>query len=440
MDVPAAGPAGTVAAMEGSHRRAWRLVLAGTLVSATGAGLTLPFLLVYLHQVRHISLPVAGAVLATSGLIGLAASTTGGSLADRVGLGRVVVVGLACSAAGRAALAAVHGPLAAAGAVALVGVGDATTWPALNGLVADLVPEAGRHRAYAVRFGVLNAGIGLGGLIAGAVVSLRHPGTFEALYLADGASSLAFAAVAAWALRGLGRPAAPPPDEGGEAAGPGGYRAVLGDRTFRWWLATAALFTTFGYAQLDGAWAEWATGVAHASPHVVGFAFAANTGVIVVAQLGVAARTTAWRRSRLLAVTGAGWAVSWGISAAAALPALRGAAADGLLIGALGLFGLAETCFSPVHGGMPNQLAPLGLRGRYNALTTTVWNGAQLLGPPLAGVLLGSAAPGAWAAVVVAGCVAAGGAGLRLGRRLPAEVERPPAPVPAAAAAGSGRP
>ena len=66
-------------------RRAFRLTLAGTVVSALGQGLTLPYLFLYLHDVLGAPLPVAGVVLAVASIVGLAATGLGGALGDRVG-------------------------------------------------------------------------------------------------------------------------------------------------------------------------------------------------------------------------------------------------------------------------------------------------------------------------------------------------------------------
>jgi len=53
-------------------RGAW-VVLAADLLSAVGTGMTLPFLLVYLHTARGLSLPVAGAAAASIAAASLAA-------------------------------------------------------------------------------------------------------------------------------------------------------------------------------------------------------------------------------------------------------------------------------------------------------------------------------------------------------------------------------
>ena len=51
--------------------RTTRLFLVGNTVSMVGTGLVLPFLLIYLHQVRGIALPVVGALLAGVAVAGL---------------------------------------------------------------------------------------------------------------------------------------------------------------------------------------------------------------------------------------------------------------------------------------------------------------------------------------------------------------------------------
>src|SRR5688572_8976660 len=87
--------------------RAW-LILAADAISALGSGLTLPFFLVYLHQVRGIELGVAGLILSTVAVAGLLGNPAGGWLADRIGARRTVIAGLVLAAGGAAALAFVH--------------------------------------------------------------------------------------------------------------------------------------------------------------------------------------------------------------------------------------------------------------------------------------------------------------------------------------------
>jgi len=409
-------------------RRAWRLSLAGTLVNALGSGLTLPFLIVYLHGIRHVPLPVAGLIVAVSAIAGIVGGAAGGPVGDRFGLGRCLVAGLLLQAIGTALLAVGGGAAEAVVAVAVIAIGDGVAWPALNGLVASQVPPPEQPRAYALRFGVMNAGIGAGGIASGFIVSLSDPGSFRLVYTLDAASTLVFAAVVGLGMRRTPGFRPDPAHHAARAAheGPRGYRAVLADRAFLGFLGLGLLLSTFGYAQLDGPWAAFATLVGHATPQVVGLAFGANTAAIVLAQLGVVRLTRTWRRTRLLALTGALWAAAWAMTGFAALPALAGLPAAIVLIGSLGLYGLGETFFSPVAGALPNVLAPDHLRARYNALASATWPIGGLVGPAVAGALLGGAVPISWVVLITAGTLLAAIGGLALARILPAHAELAP--------------
>ncbi len=406
-------------------RRAFRLTLVGTLVSSLGQGLTLPFLFVYLHAVLGLSLPVAGVVIAAGAAAGLAATGFGGPLGDRIGLGRLAGIGLLVQAGGTALLAVAPTPAPAVAGVVGTAVGNAMLWPGLNGLVAAQVPPERQSRAYALRFGLLNAGLGLGALVSGWVVSIQHPASFHLVYAIDGSATAIAAVLVLLGLRGTPGYAAEVVVR--EHAERGGYLAALRDRPFVGYLAVTLALGVFGYAQLDGPWAAFVTGAGGGSTRIVGFAFAANTAAIVVLQLVVERFTRRLRRSRLLVLTALVWAVAWGLTGVAALPEARGPVAAVGFVLALAVFGLGETFYSLVSGAMPNALAPEHLRGRYNSLGAASWPLGGFVGPPLAGVLLGGGLPGSWVGVIVVGLLVTAVAAAVLGPRLPTTIERPAA-------------
>ena len=70
-------------------RSVWTME-AGGLANAFGNGITFPFLVIYLHNVRGLSLATAGLVLAAHSAVGLVASPVAGLLIDRFG-GRVTL-------------------------------------------------------------------------------------------------------------------------------------------------------------------------------------------------------------------------------------------------------------------------------------------------------------------------------------------------------------
>ena len=71
------------------------------------------------------------------------------------------------------------------------GLGQAAAWPTWNALLGVMVDDDKISRlAFARNFQLLNLGLGIGAIVGGLVVHVREPGTFVAVYLADGASNL----------------------------------------------------------------------------------------------------------------------------------------------------------------------------------------------------------------------------------------------------------
>src|SRR5439155_24896676 len=66
----------------------------GALVNAFGNGVALPFLLIYLHNVRGISFGLAGSAAAVQSAAALASGFLCGTLSDRLGPKRVLLAAL----------------------------------------------------------------------------------------------------------------------------------------------------------------------------------------------------------------------------------------------------------------------------------------------------------------------------------------------------------
>ncbi len=160
-----------------------RRLIASDAISAVGTGLVLPLTLIYLHSVRHIPLATTGLLLAIPGVVGLVVVPVAGTLMDRIGARRVLAGCMLLLAVAQVALAFTRTAAWAAPVLLLQGVALSPTFPALNTLLGSLTAGELQQRAFAVNFTVLNAGIGVGGLIGGAVVDVHHPGTFQLMFL-----------------------------------------------------------------------------------------------------------------------------------------------------------------------------------------------------------------------------------------------------------------
>jgi MFS family permease len=438
VSTPAAPPRPRLADFWHDLSRDGKLLLSTVAVDALGTGLVLPFAVVYLHDVRHIPLGTAGTVIAVPAMVALLLLGPVGSIIDRLGPRRVQVVALVAQMIGTLLLSQVHTAGEAAVAFAFMGVGQAAFWPASQSLVAAVVPSAIRQRYFGVSFTLLNAGIGLGGLVAGLVVTTRHPWSFSAVYLADAASFLLPIAVLALPLRHVGNAVehlaqatpATLPEDGPQ---PGGYLAVLQDPVFRSVLVITFFSAFVGYAQMEAGWTAYARTVAEASTRVIGFAFAANTAVIVLLQLVVLQRIEGRRRTRALMLMSAIWAVAWTVMGLSGL--VPGTLlASVMLVASLGVFGLGETLLSPVGAAVTNDLAPDHLRGRYNAVNSAVFQMAAVVGPIAAGHLLGWRLPAVFVGMLLAGCAVMVLLLRRVERVIPAQANG--LPVPQTEAAG----
>ena len=424
-----------------------RRILVGTMFSSVGRGLTLPFLLVYLTQVCGLDAGTVGLLVGWMGVVALVLAPFGGSLVDRLGPRRVVLPLQFVAALGTGSLALVDSALTAFGSLTVIAVAFAALWAGQTTMLASLVTDEERPRVFGLSFTLLNLGIGAGGAIAGAVVDASRPATFHAIYLADAVSYLIPAGIL-FSLPRVGRrivsasathqdsaasqdrtPTEAPTagtDRGTDHTAPkarGGYGQVLRDRAFIRFFIFGLALTTFGYAQVEVGFTAFATQVAEVTPRVIGWAFAANTFVIVLAQLFVVRWLEGRSRTRALAVVGLVFATCWIVLAGAGLAGRHGLAALAILgvVGAFVIFATGETLLSPVMPTITNALAPDELRGRYNAVASMVWGVSGVVGPVAAGPLIGGGYAGVWVLLVTGGCLLASGLALDLHRRLTPE-------------------
>ena len=395
-----------------------RLLLAGVAIDAFGTGLTLPFLVVYLHAVRGLPLETVGLIVAVPAALALFLLGPVGVLVDRLGPRRVVMTALAAAASGALLRSRAETAPAAFLARTLTGIAAAAFWPANDSLVASVVPSEQRQRYFGVSFALLNAGIGVGGVVGALFVDVAHPNSFVGVYRADALTFLVPLALLAVPLRHVGGPVA----HGRTTAVPtaGTYGDVLRDPVFRRLLLLSFVSSFVGYGQVEGGWTAYSNAIARVSTRALGIAFAVNTTTIVLLQVVVLRLIQGRPRTRMLMLQAALWSASWAIlGVAGRVPATPLAAV--LVVSAFGVFAVGETLMSPTLPAIRNDVAPDALRGRYNAAAGVAFQLAHLTGPTVAGFLLGANRGDLFITMLVGGCGLLGLAALHLERVLPAE-------------------
>jgi predicted MFS family arabinose efflux permease len=393
--------------------RSVQILQVGGLLNALGNGLVLPFLFIYLHEVRDMSPAVSGLIVGTNSAVSIVAGPAYGALIDRIGPRRTLTIALGLMACGFASYPLVHEPWQGFLAAAVAGLGNGGFWPSQSTLVAGLTPPERMHAAFAMQRIVMNLGIGLGVVIGGLIASTSAPGSFTLLFLADASTFVIFGLV----LRLV--PDRGQPREREQPAG--GFGTLLRHRPFMLVIALHVAFVTAGIAQFE-IWPGYMTSEAGVSERGVAIVFAVNTVLIVLAQLPVSQWLEGRRRMPAMLGVGLTWGAAW-----LSVP-LVGASADGVL--AAGLFCIAGMVFAvgeclhgAVQGPLVVDLSDERLLGRYMAVSALSWSVGFAAGPAIGGFLLGVSPPLLWLAAGSV-CVLAGLASVAIEPLLPRSVRR----------------
>jgi len=392
------------------------LLQVGGLMNSFGNGLALPFLVIYLHNVRGFSLGTAGLIVAVSSLAQLTAGVLAGPLIDRVGARPTLAGGLVLQAIGYGFLPLVREPWEAFVLIAIEGAGSAGFWPSQSTLISRLTPAARRHAAFAQQRVTMNLGIGLGGLAAGLIAVVGDPMTFTVLFVLDAVTFLAYVGVLAFV-----HDPGVPDDEVGDA--PATYAAVLRHKTFLGLWTLNFLFVAAGYS-LFTLLPAFARDQAGLSERQIGAVFFVNTLAIVLAQLPISRWIEGRRRMRALALMPALWAVAWLLVDAGGYWFTAGTAFVIIAFGAI-MLGVGECFHGPAHQALVSDIGSPHLRGRYFAVHSLSWGLAGFVGPALGGFILAAAPFALWPLASVV-CVIAMVGVLRIERYIPAHLQRVP--------------
>ena len=374
----------------GGLPRAFWWLWAGSLVNRL-TGFVVPFLAVYLTRVRGFSPAAAGALVAGYGAGWGAAMLVGGTLADRIGRRRTMLLGLSGSAAAALGLAAAHAPAAVAAWVVVYGFFAESYFPAVQAAAGDLVPERDRPRAFGLLYWAVNLGFAVGMVVAGALAEA----SYAALFVGDAVTTLAFAGIVAARFPETRRGAAA---AGGFGEALRGLRRTFSDRRLVLLLglvlANAVVFIQIQVGfPLDAA----AHGVA---PATFGRLVALNCAVIGVAQPFASRFLPRLDRGRVLAASALCVGTGFGLYAFGHTTAWY---ALGVLVWTAG-----EILGNPTAAAVVADLAPEDLAGRYQGALGLTWSLAALVGPLAGGALVASAGSrGLWLACLGAGATIA---------------------------------
>lgn len=394
--------------VSGLPREFWWL-WTSTLVNRLGAFVA-TFMALYLTLDRGYSASYAGLVAALHGLGGVVSSLVAGVMTDRFGRRPTMLVAQLSTAVSVAVLGFMVHPVAIAAVAFCVGMASSASRPAVQAMIADIVPAKDRVRAFSLNYWAINLGFAVSSAGAGFVAEYSYLAGFvgEAVMtlccavvvfmkVPESRPQKAAAAVTATAT------------DARDAADGVRLGTVLRDGRFMGVVGLSfviALIFQQGYVGLPVA-----MGADGFSSSDFGAAVAVNGVLIVVLQIPVTRFIQSRDPRRLLIVSSLLAGYGFGLTAFAGSVAVYALT--------ICVWTVAEIVNAPVQNGLVVQLSPAHGRGRYQGMYALSWSAAALVAPLMSGVVIDHFGAGwLWGTCAVLGTAAAFGYWLLM-RNLP---------------------
>ncbi|NJP52011.1 MFS transporter [Streptomyces sp. SBST2-5] len=361
---------------------AMRRIHVGNALSAFGLGFTVPYLYVYVAQVRGLGAVTAGMVLAVFAVAALIVLPFAGRAIVRRGPLPVLLAALVTAALGALSLGLSGSAVSVLLSSAALGAGQAVMQPALATMIVDCSSSGTRSRAFAMQFFLQNLGLGVGGLIGGHLVDADRASSFTLLFSLEAAIFLLLVVVMAT----VRMPHSPRVEDAPRSA-KGSWKQLLGNRAMVQLCVLGFVLFFACYGQFESGLSAYGVEAAGISTSALGTALAANTLVIVAAQFVVLRFVERRKRSRVIASVGLIWAVAWAVAGYAGLGNGSQEMATAAFVSTYALFGLGEAMLSPTLAPLVADLAPTGMAGQYNSAFALVKQLALAVGPAVGGPL-----------------------------------------------------
>ena len=397
-----------------------RRIHVGNALSAFGLGFTVPYLYVYVAQVRGLGAMTAGLVLAVFAVAALIVLPFAGRAIVRRGPLPVLLAALVTAALGALSLGLAGSATAVLLSAAALGAGQAVMQPALATMIVDCSTADTRSRAFAMQFFLQNLGLGVGGLIGGHLVDATRVDSFTLLFSIEAAMFLLLVGVMAT----VRMPRSPRMEGAPAQSAKGSWKQLLGNRAMVQLSVLGFVLFFACYGQFESGLSAYGVEAAGISTSALGTALAANTLMIVVAQFAVLKFVERRRRSRVIAAVGLIWAVAWVAAGYAGLGHGSQEMATAAFVSTYALFGLGEAMLSPTVAPLVADLAPSGMAGQYNSAFALVKQLALAVGPAVGGPM-GASLHAPYVVTFLLFSLGITYLALRLGRQLTAVQDRP---------------
>jgi MFS family permease len=358
-------------------------------IDAVGSGVWMPVSMIFFLATTDLPLVQVGLALSLASLLSLPAAVLVGQQVDRFGSKTVLQAGNALQAASFVLYPFADQVWSVALVVSASVIGRTAFWGSYSPMVTVISPPGEREKWFGFLGALRNAGFAVGGVVAGAALTVDATWLYYTVALINAASyALSFVL-----LSGVSAHDRPSGGHADPTVVVEGWGTVLRDRGYRWLVASNFCYAMVS-AALNVAIPVYVVEMLGLPGWVSAAVFVINTLLIGVGQGLVVARMTGAVRSRIVALglvlSGVSFLVLLG-----AQPLAVTAAVVVVLVGAV-VYTLGELVSGPVLATLAAESPPAALRGRYLATYQLSWNVATGVAPLLYAWLLSQGGGPAW--------------------------------------------
>jgi MFS family permease len=351
-------------------RALWLLII-GMAVNVTGNSFLWPLNAIYIHDHLGKSLTVAGFVLMLNSGASVIGNLFGGSLFDKIGGYRSILLGIVITLLSLVGLTIWHGWPQYVIFLTISGFGSGIVFPSMYALAGSVWKEGGR-KAFNAIYVAQNAGVAAGAALGGYVASY----SFELIFLGNTLLYLVFFLIALFGYKGI-----TPIIRKNTSVIKGAQSAKNQSRLI------ALLILCVGYLLCWVAYVQWQTTIAAYTQEInisieqYSILWTINGAIIVLGQPIMNQLIKGVKSIKTQIIIGT---IIFILSFAVA------ASAEKFMwfIASMTILTIGEMLIWPAVPTIADQLAPPGREGFYQGIVNSTATGGRMIGPVLGGLLV----------------------------------------------------
>ncbi|WP_434801667.1 MDR family MFS transporter [Robertmurraya yapensis (ex Hitch et al 2024)] len=352
-------------------RSLWLLII-GMAVNVTGSSFLWPLNAIYIHDHLGKSLSIAGFVLMLNSGASVIGNLIGGSLFDKIGGYKSILLGIGITVTALTGLTIWHDWLPYVIFLTIIGFGSGIIFPSMYAMAGSVWKEGGR-KAFNAIYVAQNLGVAIGSTLGGFVASY----SFQWIFLANTLMYFIFLFIALFGYRSIKSDSQMQPTVLSEKQPIKDYTKLYALLT----LCIGYLLCWVGYVQWQATISTY-TQELNISLKQYSFLWTVNGALIVLGQPILNRALKSFEKNIKLQMV-----IGMLIFIGSFLVAAKAEAFSGFMT-AMVILTIGEMLIWPAVPTIASRLAPKGRDGFYQGIVNSTATGGRMIGPVLGGLLV----------------------------------------------------